>query len=40
MVLVFFATVVTGGRRFAHVEWLRSRDITCTILDGNACPRR
>src|SRR3954453_10010276 len=32
MVLAFFAGVLTGSRRFAHVERLRSDEVVRTIL--------
>jgi len=32
MALAFFATALTGGRRFAHVERLRSDEVIRTIL--------
>jgi hypothetical protein len=37
MALAFFATVLTGGRRFAHVERLRSDEVIRTILGVKRC---
>ena len=38
MALSFFATVLTGGRRFAHVERLRSDEVIRTILGAKRLP--
>jgi hypothetical protein len=38
MALAFFATVLTGGRRFAHVERLRSDEVIRTILGVKRLP--
>jgi hypothetical protein len=38
MVLAFFAAVLTGGRRFAHVERLRSDEVVRTILGLKRMP--
>ena len=38
MALAFFVTVLTGGRRFAHLELLRSDEIIRTILGVKRLP--
>jgi len=38
MALTFFATVLTGGRRFAHVERLRSDEVIRSILGAKRLP--
>jgi hypothetical protein len=38
MALAFFATVLTGGRRFAHVERLRSDEVVKAILGAKRLP--
>jgi hypothetical protein len=38
MALAFFATVLTGGRRFAHLERLRSDEVIRTILGVTRLP--
>jgi hypothetical protein len=38
MTLAFLATVLTGGRRFAHVERLRSDEVIRTILGVKRLP--
>lgn len=38
MAMAFFATVLTGGRRFAHVERLRSDEVVKTILGVKRLP--
>jgi hypothetical protein len=38
MALAFFATVLTGGRRFAHAEGLRSDELVKAILGAKRLP--
>ena len=38
MVLAFFATVLTGGARFAHVERLRTDEVVQAILGVKRMP--
>ena len=39
MVLAFFAAVLTGSRRFAHVERLRCDEVVRAILGWRECRR-